>query len=178
MEYSESKLKSKVNAINKTNNYINKIVPKIKEVLKDDLKLKVNGQLNKKCSDKVDDILKDKPNGMTIYIDDYSMHHGLLKVKYSYEFEYFSSYEKEYTTNNGYIEEYIYLWSNEREWNESKGDFIIVSTKILDTFKPLKNKSLKSVLSTLNKIKKVDNKIELLNNKKSDIKKGFQQYIK
>ena len=178
MEYLESKLKSKVDAINKVNKYINKIVPKIKDILKDDLKLKVNGQLNKKCSDKIDNILKHKPLGMTIYIDDYSIYHGLLKIRYNYEFKYFSPYEKECTTSNGYIEEHFYLWSNDRKWNESKGDFVITSTKILNDFKPLKNKSFKSVLSTLEKIEKIDNKIELLNNKKSDIKKDFLQYIK
>ena len=52
-----------------------------------------------------------------------------------------------------------------------------VNTEIIDDYKPRKNKNFKSVQSALNKIKKVDNKIELLNDKKSDIKKPFYRYI-
>tara|TARA_R100000664_G_scaffold16644_2_gene25446 strand:+ start:915 stop:1448 length:534 start_codon:yes stop_codon:yes gene_type:complete len=177
MDYTTSKLKSKVNAINNTNNYLNKIMPKINNILKSDLKLKVDGALNKKCSDKIKELLKNKPRNITIYVDDYQKHNGALKIRTMHQFEYFSEYEKENTTNYDYIEDYIYLWRNKTEWSSQKSDFIIVNTEIINDYQPRKNKSFKSVQSALNKIKKVDNKIELLNNKKSDIKKPFYRYI-
>ena len=59
---------------------------------------------------------------------------------------------------------------------EKKEEFYIKDT-YTKSFNKKPIKTLKQVLNVVNKTKKLNNKIELLNNKKSELQRGFNNYL-
>ena len=157
------------------NKYINKIVPQIMDILNNNIKLKVDYTLTKKCNDLINNIIgyKKRPSNIRCYIDT-SSSSGLLKLDISYSEGYGGKEHSSFTT---YIKDYVYLWTNDTQWDSKTGNFYIKETKLSTSFNKRPVKTLNQVLNVINKSKKLDNKIELLNNKKNDLKRGFNNYL-
>ena len=165
----KEQIKTRLECVNNMNKYINKIMPKILNVLKDDLKPKKDGTINKKANDKTSNIIyKNKPKNITCFITNCTEGLGDLRVKACYEFN------NSYT----YIEKSFNLWSVFKYWKKGECICTYDFNKItINNFTPIKNKSLKSVLSTIKKTEQLKSKIELLNNKINDNQNGFYYYL-
>ena len=163
--------KNKIEAVNNLNKYINKKVPQIMNVLKEGYKIKSNGELHKKYNDKIYDIIyKNKPNNIRCFID-YTKYSSLLKIDISYKTGEFS---------NSYIKDYVYLLSNDTKWCDIKNNFVITDSRFARSLEYFNNrpiKTIKQVETQLNKINKINNKIELLNKQISNLKSGFNNFV-
>ena len=147
------------------NKYINKVIPQIMDILNNDFQLKNDGTLYKKYQDKI--------NNIRYYID-CNQSSSLLKFDISYNEGYGGKEHSSFTT---YIKEYVYLWTNNTQWDSRIGQFYIKDTKISTSFNKRPIKTLKQVLNVVNKTKKLNNKIELLNNNKKELQRGFNNYL-
>ena len=159
---------NKIEAVNNLNKYINRKVPQIMNILKEGYKVKSNGELFKKYEDKIYNIIyKNKPNNIRCYISN-TRYSSLLKINISYKTGEFS---------NTYVEDYIYLFSNDTKWDDVKNDFIITESKLSKSFNKRPIKTIKQVETQLNKINKINNKIKLLNKQISNLKSGFNNFV-
>tara|TARA_Y100000593_G_scaffold8712_1_gene15984 strand:- start:1374 stop:1871 length:498 start_codon:yes stop_codon:yes gene_type:complete len=157
-----------VNHTNKLNKYINEVTPKIINVLSEGYKIKNNGELHKKYYDKVYNIINEnKPKNIRCFLS-YTQSNTLLKFDISYPTGEFS---------NSYIKDYQYITYNNTKWCPVKSDFIIIDSYIKDEFYKRPIKTLKQVLNVINKINKLNNKKTLINDKISNAKKGFNNYL-
>ena len=166
-ELIKDRIQARTEHTNKLNKYINKVIPEIMDILKEGYELKNDGTLYKKYYDKVYNVInKNKPLNIRCYLDssDYS---GLLQI---------DIYNQE-GFNTRYIKDYVYLWTNDREWNSLKSDFYIKESKISTSFIKKPIKTLKQVINTINKINKLKNKKTLIDNKILDTGKGFNNYL-
>ena len=160
--------KNKIEAVNNLNKYINKKVPKIINVLKEGYKVRSNGELHKKYYDKVYDIIyKNKPNNIRCFIN-YTKYSSWLKIDISYKTGEFS---------NDYIKDNCCLFTNDTKWCVLKNDYIITNSELSKSFNKRPIKTIKQVETQLNKINKVNNKIELLNKQISNLKTGFYNFV-
>ena len=160
--------KNKIEAVNNLNKYINKKVPQIMNILKEGYKVKSNGELFKKYKDKIYNIIyKNKPNNIRCFISN-TKNSSLLKIDISYKTGEFS---------NSYVKDYVYLFTNNTKWNDIKNDFIIIDSKLSKSFNKRPVKTIKQVETQLNKINKINNKIELLNKQISNLKSGFNNFV-
>ena len=165
--------KTIVEHTNKLNKYINNVTPKIIDVLKKGYKLKNNGELHKKYYDQVYNIINEnKPKNIRCFLS-YTKTNTLLKFDISYPTSKFS---------NSYIKDYQYIIKNNTKWCDIKRDFVIINSElsfcdINNTFYKRPIKTLKQVLNVINKIKKLNNKKSLINDKILECKKGFNNYL-
>ena len=161
-------IEARVTATNKLNKYINKVVPIVLDILNNNHKLKKDGELNKKTSDLIREIIKYNPkNRIHCYID-WTEHSAYLKFKLRYESSQF---------NHNYVENHISLWQNKRKWNEEKGEFEIVKTYLNDIFIPLKTKTMKQVINVIKKHNNLIDKMEALKEKAVKNKEGYNNYL-
>ena len=166
-ELIKDRIKARVEHTNKLNKYINNVVPKIIDILKEGYELKNDYTLYKKYHDKIYNVInKNKPLNIRCYLDT-NKYHGLLKL---------DIYNKD-GFNVRYIEDHIYLWSNETKWNSLKSEFYIYKSTLSESFNKRPIKTLKQVLNVINKISKLNNKKSLINDKILETKKGFNNYI-
>tara|TARA_Y100000401_G_scaffold73078_1_gene59085 strand:- start:972 stop:1460 length:489 start_codon:yes stop_codon:yes gene_type:complete len=160
--------KNKIEAVNNLHKYINKKVPQIMNILKEGYKVKSNGELFKKYEDKIYNIIyKNKPNNIRCFILN-TKYSSLLKINISYKTGEFS---------NTYVKDYVYLFTNDTKWCDVKNDFIITESKLSKSFNNRPIKTIKQVETQLEKINKINNKIELLNKEISDLKSGFNNFV-
>ena len=169
------KTEQRVIHTNILNKYINKVVPQIMDILNNDFQLKNDGTLYKKYQDKINNIIgyKKRPKNIRCYLDA-NQSSCLLKFDISYNEGYVGKEHSSFTT---YIKEYVYLWTNNTQWDSRTGQFYIKDTKISKSFNKRPIKTLKQVLNVVNKTKKINDKIKLLNNKKNDLQRGFNNYL-
>ena len=164
------------------NKYINKVIPQIMDILNNDFKkgvytpfkLKNNGSLYKKYQDKINNIIgyKKRPKNIRCFLD-FNQSSCMIKFDISYNEGYGGKEHSSFTT---YIKDYVYLWTNNTKWDSKKEEFYIKDT-YTKSFNKKPIKTLKQVLNVVNKTKKLNNKIELLNNKKSELQRGFNNYL-
>ena len=62
-------------------------------------------------------------------------------------------------------------------WSFIKHDFVITESELSESFNKRPIKTIKQVEAQLNKINKINNKIELLNKQISDLKTGFHNFV-
>ena len=169
----KDRIKTHTEYTNKLNKYINNVMPKIIKEVEKGIKLNKDNELFKVYKDKINNILnKNKPSNIRAYIS------NLVSTTYINFDIHYKDNENDKFSSHSYIKKEIALFMPEKYWK--KGEIICTYEKEkiqIFTFNKLKYYNYKDVIKATEKINKIKEQKSLLNNKISNIKSNYYNFL-